>query len=56
MRYTNYPSLAHSFLQFSGVVEDADTASTESARLFGRLIRNPAGAAAILSTDAGMAE
>jgi acetyl esterase len=56
VRYTNYPSLAHSFLQFSGVVEDADTASTESARLFGRLIRNPAGAAAILSTDAGMSE
>ncbi|MCG2840175.1 alpha/beta hydrolase [Sandaracinobacter sp. RS1-74] len=42
VRYTNYSSLTHSFLQFSAVVKDADTASTESARLFGESIRNPA--------------
>jgi len=44
VRYTNYPSLTHSFLQFSAVVKDADTASTDSARLFGKLVREPNGA------------
>ncbi|MGV6874329.1 alpha/beta hydrolase [Pseudochelatococcus sp. B33] len=39
VRYTNYPSLAHSFLQFSAVVDDADRAATEQARLFGEVIR-----------------
>lgn len=41
VRYTNYPSLTHSFLQFSGVVRDADAASSESARAFGAVVRNP---------------
>jgi hypothetical protein len=39
VQYTNYPTLAHSFLQFSAVVKDADTASTQSAEQFGDLIR-----------------
>ncbi|MFT3975806.1 MAG: alpha/beta hydrolase [Sphingomonas bacterium] len=39
--YANYPSLTHSFLQFSGVVKDADMASTQSARLYGQLLRDP---------------
>jgi acetyl esterase len=39
--YRNYPSLTHSFLQFSGVVDDADRAATETARLFGEAIRQP---------------
>lgn len=56
VRYTNYPSLTHSFLQFSTVVPDADAASTTSARLFGRLVRDPAMAAAILSTAGSDAE
>lgn len=51
VRYTNYPSLVHSFLQFSAVVNDADTASTENARLFGRLVRDPVDAATILSSS-----
>ncbi len=38
--YTNYPTLTHSYLQFSGVIEDAERASTESARAFGDLIRS----------------
>ena len=37
--YRNYPSLVHSFLQFSGVIEDADRAATETARMFGEGIR-----------------
>lgn len=52
VRYANYPSLTHSFLQFSAVVHDADTASTESARLFGRLVRDSANARAILAPEA----
>jgi len=39
VHYANYPTLTHSFLQFSAVVRDADMASTGNARLFGRLIR-----------------
>jgi acetyl esterase/lipase len=46
VRYTNYPTLAHSFLQFSAVVKDADTASTQSAEQFGDLIRASAPAPA----------
>lgn len=41
--YLNYPTLTHGFLQFSGVVEDADRAATDSARLFGNLIRGRGG-------------
>ncbi|MEM1396258.1 MAG: alpha/beta hydrolase [Pseudomonadota bacterium] len=37
--YTNYDTLAHTFLQFSGVIEDADRASTESAQKLGALLR-----------------
>ena len=48
VRYTNYPSLTHSFLQFSAVVKDAAIASRESAELFGKLVRDPAGAGAVL--------
>ncbi|MGI6245737.1 MAG: alpha/beta hydrolase [Pseudochelatococcus sp.] len=39
VRYTLYPSLTHSFLQFSAVVEEADRASVEQARLFGQVVR-----------------
>ncbi|MFD2250311.1 acetyl esterase [Pseudochelatococcus lubricantis] len=42
VRYKNYPSLGHSFLQFSAVVADADTASREQAELFGQIIRKNA--------------
>lgn len=37
--YLNYPSLPHSFLQFSGIIEDAEKAATETARLLGQKIR-----------------
>ncbi|BAV65365.1 alpha/beta hydrolase [Sphingobium cloacae] len=50
VHYTNYPSLTHSFLQFSAVVKDADTASSESAKLFGKLVRDTNGAETILSS------
>ncbi len=40
--YLNYPTLAHGFLQFSGVVADADRAATDSARLFDTAIRSRA--------------
>ncbi len=39
--YRNDPSLVHSFLQFSGVIEDADRAATATARLFGERMRKP---------------
>lgn len=39
VRYTLYPSLAHSFLQFSAIVDDADAASREQARAFGQVVR-----------------
>jgi len=38
--YLNYPSLIHGFLQWSGVVEDAERAAVESARLFGNAVRH----------------
>lgn len=53
VRYINYPSLTHSFLQFSAVVEDADTASTESARLFGQIVRDPNDATTLLAAPGG---
>lgn len=37
--YANHPSLTHSFLQFSGVVHDAEVATADSARLLGQIIR-----------------
>jgi acetyl esterase len=37
--YLNYPTLIHGFLQWSGVVEDAERAAVDSARLFGNAIR-----------------
>lgn len=40
--YTNYPSLAHSFLQFSGIIDDAQAATADNARQFGEVIRQPA--------------
>src|SRR3546814_12493969 len=33
--YLNFPSLNHSFLQASGVIADADSAATDTARIFG---------------------
>lgn len=51
VRYANYPSLTHSFLQVSGVVSDADQASTRSSRLFGRVVRAPQEAPSILASD-----
>lgn len=38
--YLNYPTLAHGFLQWSGVVEDAERAAVETARLLGAAIRS----------------
>lgn len=49
VRYANYPSLAHSFLQMTEVIEDAETATVESARTFGALMRAPEDARAILT-------
>lgn len=40
--YLNYPTLTHGFLQWSGVVEDANRAATDSARLYGTAIRSRA--------------
>jgi acetyl esterase len=37
--YLNYPTLIHGFLQWSGVVEDAERAAVDTARLFGNGIR-----------------
>ncbi len=37
--YLNYPTLIHGFLQWSGVVADAERAAVETARLFGNAIR-----------------
>lgn len=37
--YLHYPTLIHGFLQWSGVVEDAEWAAIETARLFGNAIR-----------------
>lgn len=39
--YTNYPSLAHSFLQFSAIVEDARIATQENARRLAVLLHTP---------------
>lgn len=38
--YLNYPTLIHGFLQWSGVVEDAERAAVDTARLFGTAIRS----------------
>lgn len=38
--YLNYPTLIHGFLQWSGVVPDAERAAVDSARLFGTAIRS----------------
>lgn len=46
--YLNYPTLIHGFLQWSGVVEDAERAAVETARLFGNAIRTRR---AVLSSD-----
>ncbi|HET8880744.1 MAG TPA: alpha/beta hydrolase [Solimonas sp.] len=40
--YFNAASLTHSFLQFSGVIADADRAATDTARLFGEIVRGGA--------------
>lgn len=53
VHYANYPSLTHSFLQFSGVVKDADTASTQNAQMLGKVIRDPLGARTIFARPAG---
>jgi acetyl esterase len=37
--YLNYPTLIHGFLQWSGVVADAERAAVETARLFGNSVR-----------------
>ena len=41
--YLNYPTLAHGFLQWSAVVEDAERAAVDTARLFGGAIRSRVG-------------
>lgn len=38
--YLNYPTLIHGFLQWSGVVADAERAAVDTARLFGTAIRS----------------
>lgn len=38
--HRNYGSLNHGFMQFSGVIDDAETACVETARLFGDGIRS----------------
>ena len=40
--YVNYPSLTHSFLNWSGSIEDARSAAEETAREFGKAIRTEA--------------
>ncbi|MET0338147.1 MAG: alpha/beta hydrolase [Caulobacter sp.] len=40
--FLSYPSLNHSFLQQSGVIEEADRAAVETARLFGTAVRSRA--------------
>lgn len=40
--YLNYASLNHSFLQASGVVDDAERAATDTASIFGTAIRSRA--------------
>ncbi|MEO0573163.1 MAG: alpha/beta hydrolase fold domain-containing protein [Bacteroidota bacterium] len=37
--YFNYASLTHNFLQLSAIIEDADKATTETAQLLGRMVR-----------------
>jgi len=39
VQYTNYASLIHGFMQFSGTIDDAGAACEETARQFGALIR-----------------
>lgn len=41
--YLNFGSLTHSFLNWSGVIDDADRAATLTAQLFGQAIRSRAG-------------
>tara|TARA_B100001939_G_scaffold338664_1_gene344532 strand:+ start:20570 stop:21724 length:1155 start_codon:yes stop_codon:yes gene_type:complete len=38
-KYINYPSLIHGWLQWSGVLDDAEKASEETARWAGRMLR-----------------
>jgi acetyl esterase len=38
--YLNYPTLIHGFMQWSGVVPDAERACVDSARLFGTALRS----------------
>jgi acetyl esterase len=45
--YLNYGSLTHSFLNWSGVIEEAEAAARETAALFGRAIRSRAGVVAL---------
>jgi len=40
--YLEYPSLTHSFLNWSGVIEDADFAARQTAALFGTAVRSRA--------------
>ena len=39
VHYVNYPSLIHGWMQWSGVIDDAEKAATETARLAGRMLR-----------------
>lgn len=38
-QYTNYPSLIHGWMQWSGVIDDADKACVETARAAGKMLR-----------------
>jgi acetyl esterase len=37
--WKDYPSVIHGFMQYSGVIDDAETACVETARLFGAAVR-----------------
>lgn len=39
VQYTNYPSLIHGWMQWSGVIDDADKACVDTARATGKMLR-----------------
>ncbi len=48
--YFNYPSLNHGFMQHSGTIDDAERASTDTARFLGSALRSQVKQNAILQT------
>lgn len=39
VQYVNYPSLIHGWMQWSGVIDDAEKAAVDTARLAGKMLR-----------------